>query len=184
MAPTLDHLLKKWFKVLWSIFEISLLNLCQVDGYGLWVMGYLNFEVIKTHIHTHIYIYSLERGGLVVEICEWALRSLVRAWTSTWEECGYLCWGASDYQLSRGARVRFVVISNHSDYGSIQYSLAWGIFMVTPRGVSHNGCPCLPLFIQQYIYIYSQTLEKIQLDFNWILNFASRILFNFKFCVK
>ena len=159
MAPTLDHLLKKWFKVLWSIFEISLLNLCQVDGYGLWVMGYLNFEVIKTHIHTHIYIYiyiyiySLERGGLVVEICEWALRSLVRAWTSTWEEGGYLFWGASDYQLSQGARVRFVVISNHSDYGSIQYSLAWGIFMVTPRGVSHNGCPCLPLFIQQYIYI-------------------------------
>ena len=148
------------------------------EWWGIWILKW------SKHTYTDIYIYSLDRGGLVVEICEWALRSLVRAWTSTWEECGYLCWGDSDYQLSRGARVRFVVISNHSDYGSIQYSLAWGIFMVTPRGVSHNDCPRLPLFIQQYIYIYSQTLEKIQLDFNWILNFASRILFNFKFCVK
>ena len=164
MAPTLDHLLKKWFKVLWSIFEISLLNLCQVDGYGLWVMGYLNFEVIKihthtqTHTHTYIYIYihiySLERGGLVVEICEWALRSLVRAWTSTWEECGYLCWGASDYQLSQGARVRFVVISNHSGYGSIQYSLAGGVFMVTPRGGESQWLPPLtPFYSTIYIYI-------------------------------
>ena len=30
-----------------------------------------------------------------------------------------------------------------------------------------------------YIYIYSQNLEKIQLDFNQILNFMSRVLFNF-----
>ena len=30
-----------------------------------------------------------------------------------------------------------------------------------------------------YIYIYSQSLEKIQLDFNWIINFAPRVPFNF-----
>ena len=30
-----------------------------------------------------------------------------------------------------------------------------------------------------YIYINSQNLEKIQLDVNWILNFASCVLFNF-----
>ena len=30
-----------------------------------------------------------------------------------------------------------------------------------------------------YIYINSQNLEKIQLDFNWILNFALCVLFNF-----
>ena len=30
-----------------------------------------------------------------------------------------------------------------------------------------------------YIYIKSQNLEKIQLDFNWIFNFAPYVLFNF-----
>ena len=30
-----------------------------------------------------------------------------------------------------------------------------------------------------FIYIYNQNLEKIQLVFNWIFNFASRISFNF-----
>ena len=83
----------------------------------------------------------------------------------------------------RGARVRFVVISNHSSYGSIQYSLAGGVFMVTPRGGESQWLPPLTPFYST-IYIYSQTLEKIQLDFNWILNFVSCILFNFKFCVK
>ena len=32
---------------------------------------------------------------------------------------------------------------------------------------------------KEIYYIYSQNLEKIQLDFNWILNFASYVLFNF-----
>ena len=35
------------------------------------------------------------------------------------------------------------------------------------------------IYIYIYIYIYSQSLEKIQLDFNWILNFVSHVLFNF-----
>ena len=35
-----------------------------------------------------------------------------------------------------------------------------------------------------YIYIYSQSLEKSQLDFNWILNFALCVSFNFKFFAK
>ena len=35
------------------------------------------------------------------------------------------------------------------------------------------------LYIYIYIYINNQSLEKVQLDFNWILNLAPRILFNF-----
>ena len=35
------------------------------------------------------------------------------------------------------------------------------------------------IYIYIYIYIKSQNLEKIQLDVNWILNFASCVLFNF-----
>ena len=35
-----------------------------------------------------------------------------------------------------------------------------------------------------YIYIYSQSLEKSQLDFNWILNFVRCVSFNFKFFAK
>ena len=34
------------------------------------------------------------------------------------------------------------------------------------------------------LYIYSQSLEKSQLDFNWILNFALCVSFNFKFFAK
>ena len=30
-----------------------------------------------------------------------------------------------------------------------------------------------------YILIYSQNSEKIQLNFNWIFNFAPRVTFNF-----
>ena len=36
-----------------------------------------------------------------------------------------------------------------------------------------------PTLTFKYIYINSQNLEKIQLNFNWILNFVSRISFNF-----
>ena len=36
----------------------------------------------------------------------------------------------------------------------------------------------------QFIYINSQNLEKIELDFNWILNFAPRVLFNFNFVLS
>ena len=32
-----------------------------------------------------------------------------------------------------------------------------------------------------YIYINSQNSEEIQLDFNWILNFATCVPFNFNF---
>ena len=48
---------------------------------------------------------------------------------------------------------------------------------------------CILLYIFKYIhayawsyklvYINSQNLEKIQLDFNWILNFVPCVLFNF-----
>jgi len=34
------------------------------------------------------------------------------------------------------------------------------------------------------VYINSQNLEKIQLDFNLILNFTLHVLFNFKICTK
>jgi len=54
--------------------------------------------------------------------------------------------------------------------------------------------PGKPLFmvVDIYIYIYkhththinSQDPEKIQLDFNCVFNFASRVLFNFLFCAK
>ena len=35
-----------------------------------------------------------------------------------------------------------------------------------------------------YVYIDRQNLEKIELDFNWILNFKPSVVFNFEFCAK
>ena len=149
MAPTLDHLLKKWFKVLWSIYEISLLTSRWLRPMSDGVFEFWSDQ----YIYIYIYIYSPERGGLVVGICELALRTLIRVRASTWEECGDLCWGAPDYQLSWSVRVRFVVISNHCSYGSIQYSLTGGAPMVTSRGRVTMVAPAL-FFIQPYIYIY------------------------------
>ena len=125
------------------------------EWWGIWILKW------SIYIYIYIYIYSPERGGLVVGICELALRTLIRVRASTWEECGDLCWGAPDYQLSWSVRVRFVVISNHCSYGLIQYSLTGGAPMVTSRGRVTMVAPAL-FFIQQYIYIYinSQTLEK------------------------
>ena len=37
----------------------------------------------------------------------------------------------------------------------------------------------LHIYIYIYIYIKNQNLEKIQLDFNWILNFMSCVSLNF-----
>ena len=57
---------------------------------------------------------------------------------------GILLQLAPGWQLSRGARVRFVVIPDHSSYGLIQHYLAGGAFVVTPRGLSQNGHPRPP----------------------------------------
>ena len=52
------------------------------------------------------------------------------------------------------------------------------ISLVEERPHTHTHIS-LSLYIYIYIYINSQSLEKIQLDFNWILNFAPRVSSNF-----
>ena len=56
---------------------------------------------------------------------------------------GILLQLAPDCQLSRDARVRFVVTLDHSIYDSIKHFLVGSAHMITPKRVSHNSRPRL-----------------------------------------